>query len=519
MRPCLVLVWLAGCAVRNDARYCDPTHPCVDRAFPFCDAVAHECEAIGVPPDLAVNQPIDLSSPDLTVPRDFAVAADLSTPDLTPPPDLMPQCVSSTSCAAPAMPICDSTTQSCRPCNSGSDDTACAMHGAGLRCKISGTNAGQCTQCNVSADCAAAAPVCNPDGSCRKCKTHGECATGVCASDGTCAAASNILYVDNSDANCATGDGSSGKPYCQMSDAVTNLGSHHFVHVAATATHYAGLSLGPSPMPSPYFVGGPFGAQPIVNATINDAGSLHCLELVANAGINISVTFDGFQLNGDSSGTNTYCDGSAGSVAVTLKNCNLIGGYRSVRLINCAGNLGESMFSSATDTGVSVENSSTWDLHNSFVFLAAGIGVSAATAGSFNFNTVAFNGGFTTGSVADFAGGVNCGAAMTLNSSIVINNQQNPHAGGTQFGGSCSLSNVVTGTDTIGPTGKLGGTPVFRSTSGTYDLHLKVDNPTDTATNRTCCIDKVPAGGFSIDIDQDARPLGPAADVGGDEAL
>jgi hypothetical protein len=527
MRPWLALLWLAGCAVRNDARYCDSTHPCADPAFPVCDPVAHECEASGVPPDLAVPSE-DLSSPDLAVSRDFTVLADLTTldltalPDLTPLPDLMPQCVSSTSCADPTTPICDSVTQSCRACNSSGDNSACALHGAGLRCKTSGTNAGHCAQCNVSADCSPATPVCNPDGTCRKCIAHSECTSGVCdlrAGAGTCADGGDILYVNNENAGCASGNGSSGMPYCQMSDAVANLGAHHFVHVAATATHYNGLFLGPSPVPSPYFVGGAFGAQPIVDATIVDGTSKHCLEFVASTGISISATFDGFQMNGDSSGTNVYCDSSGGSTAVTLKSCNLIGGYRSVRIINCTGNLGESMFSSATDTGVSLEGGSTWDLHNSFVFQEAGVGVSAATVGSFNFNTVAFNGGIATGSTTDFAGGVNCGAAVTLNSSIVFNNQQNPHTGGTQFAGTCTLNNVVTGTDTIGPTGKLAGTPVFRSATAPYDLHLKVDNPTDTATNRSCCIDKVPAGGFSIDIDQDARPLGPSADVGGDEAL
>ena len=50
------------------------------------------------------------------------------------------------------------------------DDTVCAQHSASTpHCKLGGTNAGLCAACNVNADCAAATPTCNPDGSCRVC--------------------------------------------------------------------------------------------------------------------------------------------------------------------------------------------------------------------------------------------------------------------------------------------------------------------------------------------------------------
>jgi len=40
---------ISGCALKNDARYCDASRVCSDPAFPNCDEVKHECEAGGLP--------------------------------------------------------------------------------------------------------------------------------------------------------------------------------------------------------------------------------------------------------------------------------------------------------------------------------------------------------------------------------------------------------------------------------------------------------------------------------------
>lgn len=55
--------------------------------------------------------------------------------------------------------------------------------------------AGQCIECRENSECSATAPVCDT-GSCRACRAHGECPSGVCADDGTCAAPEDIAYVD-----------------------------------------------------------------------------------------------------------------------------------------------------------------------------------------------------------------------------------------------------------------------------------------------------------------------------------
>ncbi len=64
--------------------------------------------------------------------------------------------------------------------------------------------------------CQGKTPIC--DGVCRGCRAHSECPAGLCRSDGSCPAASEISFVDD---DCGSSqDGSSKSPYCKIGDAV-----------------------------------------------------------------------------------------------------------------------------------------------------------------------------------------------------------------------------------------------------------------------------------------------------------
>jgi hypothetical protein len=514
-----------GCGVRNDARYCDPAKPCSDPNFPNCDLVAHECVATPVGADLSttldLSVPLD-AAPDLTVADLSSVdqAPDLTIlDDLTFLADMRPECSTSTDCADPAKPICDTGTGTCRVCMTG-DDAQCMLHG-NLHCRTTGTNAGQCTQCNADTDCPSNTPICGVDGTCRKCRAHDECPASVCelrnvAGNGTCVAQGDIAYVDNASGTCP-GIGTVPSPFCNLVDAV---GTKTYVKVAPRAGHYHGLDFGGTDL-TQYFVGGDWSAQPIIDA---NAMNNHAINANAASNKTIVLRFDGFKILGTSGAEAVFCDSGGGgaSANLTLTTCWVDGGTNTVHVKACTATIGESIMVNASAEGVFFDNGSTWNLHNSFVELASNVGVRINTAGTnFHFNTVAFNGNVVNNPTSNLAGGVACNTAgITLDASIIARNSKASNGTTTQIGGgsTCGLNNVVTGPDTN--TGGVQAPPSFVNNGpSSYDVHLKVDMPADVTLNRACCIDKVSAGGFTVDIEQDPRPTGPAADIGADEAL
>ena len=87
-------------------------------------------------------------------------------------------------------------------CRSNAD---CASPGAG----VCDAPAATCVQCTAGdhAACAATTPVCGTDNACRGCAAHGECPSNACAfADGSCAAASDVAYVDATGADNAACD-------------------------------------------------------------------------------------------------------------------------------------------------------------------------------------------------------------------------------------------------------------------------------------------------------------------------
>jgi hypothetical protein len=509
---------LVGCGTKLNARYCDVNTPCHKPGFLFCNQATRECEA--TPTGM-----VDLSMPGEDMgPSDLSAgerppALDLAQPDLSQPDlnqsDLSLSCTTSTTCPS-AKPLCASA----------------------------GPNSGQCVQCVGNADCTTATtPICNvAAGTCRPCVLHGECSSGVCdVASGSCVDASNIVYVNLRDTGGGACDdtantGSSALPYCQITTAFTYLGAKGFIKVLpvalGSATGYNGVTLGAgavgtSTVPvqvvgTSNTAGNGLGATsaPQINATT--AGG-HTLELYANAAITVNVAFDGFIFNGGANGSNVDCGSNGGTTIVSVRDSTITGGWNGVRAHACTITVAESVIKSTPtlDTltpkgfGAYMDTGSSFTLVNNVIAANAwaGLGVAAGSSGgTFSFNTVSANGS------GDNFGGAICNRAVTLDSSILYNNAHSPSTGGSQFGCTgtactmqCTLSNVVTGTDSL-TSGALPGAPVFVSAS---DLHLSVT--TGLGANQTCCIDKL-SSGPAIDIDLQPRPFNLKWDIGADEA-
>jgi hypothetical protein len=96
-------------------------------------------------------------------------------------------CVLASDCPG-AQPVCDSSTNTCVPCNGNFGSTAshaCATAALGV-CVTSGANAGTCVACATSADCSNPTPVCGATNACVACNgDNGSTASSPCPTTAT----------------------------------------------------------------------------------------------------------------------------------------------------------------------------------------------------------------------------------------------------------------------------------------------------------------------------------------------
>jgi hypothetical protein len=477
------------------------------------------CAAIPIPvagtqgADLSAN--LDLAGTDGTI-ADFA-----TEPDLIPPPS----CTMSSTCPA-TLPVCDNS--NCRSCTSASDDPTCVARSASTpHCKLLGTNAGQCAQCNVNADCPTATPTCKTDGTCHKCTANSDCDTLICdrsgtATDGQCIPASDIVYVNSANdpgqGTCTDGapggkDGSLAHPFCQITTALTLLGvqTRHYIHVEGSDSSYGQFEI--TSTSGTVTIVGP-GKDAPKKATIQASTDANAINIDPST-MNATLVLTGLTVIGNGNASVVACQSTgAGVAAVTVLDCSVSTSNKNAIFVsNCNATIGSSRIFGATQSGLSLGNPGNYSVQNCFIN-GNGTGVTfvSGSTGTFRFNTVAWN----LGTI-----GIACSGAATVEDSIVFSNKQ---TAGTQFSGTaCTLNNVVTGTDVYaGPGTKIQLSPSFVNSAS--DFHLDVTPGAVLNANKACCIDKIvpppsPTPIPAIDIDNEARPKGASWDIGADEAL
>ncbi len=452
--------------------------------------------------------------------------------------DLTPMCTpqaAATDCAA-ATPICGAG-GTCRACSGAGDDSACAARSAATpRCQAS---TGTCVAClpaspNVeSADCAPMTPICNSDATCRACRAHSECASGICVLDGggagVCVPMGGVALVDNGNmpvATCtagrATRDGNSAATaYCDISEAVGK--ARPFVLVTGSSQPYSAITITDQSIT----IVGP-GKSATTTARIFGAG-IASAAITVNSGAQ-QVVLDGLNFGGDSITKGLRgvdCKNNTGTVAnttVVVRNSKFHdNAMEAILSSTCALTVDANQIgaSSGTETGnagggINLSGSTTFVITNNIVTgngglsaPSAGVTMSNTSTGQFAFNTIVQN------TVGAGVGGIDCGsgAMKTISDSIVW---KNTTSSGTQFSAQCMLSNVVTvnGDDSRGSMSAM--PPKF---VGALDFHLVAGD----AANLACCIDKVATPGTpnsSHDIDLSARPKGTGAtpfDIGAHE--
>lgn len=415
---------------------------------------------------------------------------------VAPDTNVASRCAQHADCKEPGTPVCDPGFLACRACTGDGDDASCAARGDGsARCDAA---AGRCVACRAdtaSTDCALpTSPVCE-SGSCRGCRAHAECATGVCLDDGSCARLGDVAWVDNKDQPCkvAPRTGSREDPYCEIGEAVAALGSRTHIRVVGRSRPYASFTTEKSKVEI-RVVGPGRDAQP--RATISEPGK-PCVTV----DINTAASIDGMELRGCTIGLVTY------QARVTLR--------RSVLRENTdrAVELHGSMWPHIVDSNLIVDNGGgvtlyavVFDVRNNYIAnnkgVFGGVFTDALALGSLAFNTIRDN------RSSMYAGGVECsyrfaGGKIAIANSIVFGNTAG--VDGNQWSENCQPLVIAAGAKASG-NGVLSVDPDFEPGAPGYRLRAAPANEG--------IVDAVAAGDNRWDIDGRPRPAGTEADLG-----
>ena len=385
------------------------------------------------------------------------------------------------------------------------DPAFCANHPDDADCaRRAEIDAGMCDD---NEQCMYSTPVCDTQRSmCVSCAADAECASQTCLPDGSCAVPLDVLYVapDGSDtATCMPGD------HCSLARALALIdGTKSTIRLDPARYRLAGTLTLPDDL---HLVG----RGAVIDRSAESSGG-GVLDLAA--GTSISLDYVTVQGGDGSAGFGIRCvnaalalrevaiRGNAGpgvvgsGCALAISHAEISGnGGIGVSATDGTLALARSRVMGNRGGGVAVTRAS-YDLENDII---AGNGdaaslfggvlitqISAAADHVFAFNTVARN-----LAAQGMAAGVLCGvvaAPLAFSSSIVVDN-----AGLQVDGGNCTWAYSDLSID-----------PLF--VDPLHDnFHLQIASPVRDAAD--------PAATLAVDIDGDARPQGPARDMGADE--
>lgn len=468
----LAAVALAGCTKDNAAYCCTSAEscaaaggggaltPCTDPARPYCDDTGEYGPArtcIADPEATACSGPQECTSA-----RPFCVDS------------VCVECEDGADCDAEA-PVCGEATHLCEGCG---DDGDCAGRAGTERCD---TGSGACVACLDAADCDAAAPVCDEqDLTCRGCAVDEECASQVCNTEsGACVAEADVIYLSPS--GQGSGTCTAAAPCNTFALGLAQVGGARATIKAAPGT-YSG----------PIDVDGLDVTILARGATSQPSGTGTVVTIRGGA----DATIDGLTVTG-TLGTGTTVALSCNAATLRLRRATVVAnnGGGGVLIDGCEFSLvnnviavngsGNSLFG-----GLKITNIATPGLHE------------------LQFNTITDNAGLTNAIT-----GVECASILTplaFANNIVY---ANPVTGtGTQVGGDadCTWTYSDIGPQPVTGEGNVNEPPLFVDVA-TRDFHLQPTSPVRDLADEDATV--------TIDIDGDARPQGPRADMGADEIV
>jgi hypothetical protein len=339
----------------------------------------------------------------------------------------------------------------------------------------------------------------------------------VCNIDGSCADPTAVLYVNNG--NGCTGSahaGTIGDPYCQIQDAITNLGSKTIIRVFGSSMAYGALTISSGTVS---IVG------PTTGMTAKVSGT------TGNPALNISgstttVTLDGLEITGGAVGQDGVdCTNGSLGPAVTIYRSSLhgLGGVgvsaTKCKLVMERDDVENNSGGGLSLTGVQYNITNCYIVANLSTQPGVFFGPNSVpiAGGGFRHNTVAGNGGI--GSV----GGISCqqggAGALAIENSIIWNNSKTgAGASATQIAGNCSFNYVDTDEGTTPPPTSTNKNiqpdfvqPTMPKTAADYHLNGR------TANNLACCVDQIPSSPVTDDYDGKTRPINVKWDEGANE--
>ncbi|MEJ7599244.1 MAG: choice-of-anchor Q domain-containing protein [Kofleriaceae bacterium] len=402
-------------------------------------------------------------------------------------------------------------------------DTYCALHpedercpgdDGGLRCTNNQTcevtatpvcdvGSMTCVEClpNQADACSGTTPACGDDHECRGCVAHAECASsGVCLPDGSCADEGAVAYVDpggTDNSNCTKAT-----PCTKVDKALATtrpyLKLHGSIDEAVTVDGGRVVTM----------LGDPA-------AQLTRSSGTGAILTIRDDGTSVSI----FDLTirdapNSPSGFGIVVPTASGSPSVAL-NRVLLTNNPAGGITSSGGTLKvtQSTISDNPGGGLSI-TTTQFDLTNNLI--AGNGGPSTAFGGvlinqtssgmrTFDFNTVTNN-----AAAAGSSTGVVCSLvtqAVTFSNNIIYENQTG--GGRTQVGGNnCAWTYSDIGPDTVTGMGNMNLDPMFVNPADN-NFHLQPGSPAKDAAD--------PSATLATDIDEDARPVGSARDMGSDE--
>ncbi len=409
-------------------------------------------------------------------------------------------CSSSASCDS-AAPYCvaDSCAESC------TEDAQCPGFSQAAEQRFCESAACVACRVDVPADCVDSAPVCD-QGRCRTCQAHAECSSGVCASDGTCAAENSIAYVEAGGA--ATSECTRASPCSTIVRALAILPTRSYILIGSGT--YAADSTITFKGTRALIGRGP--TKPIVSRTT--AGPIFTF------GLSTDALFQNLQISGATSSGTEYgigilCDGHNGTAMVRLRDTTVTqNASNALQLPACSFDITNSVVTdnggglyhqdtqgtidrsivSGNGSGIEIDGG-VYVVTNNIITRNRGNGINLFSASPNNrveFNTIVDNSGANTY-------GFTCqvqGASASFPNNIIARNTLQTIAM------NCTFPNSIIADTNI-------SSLAFRSPDvQPYDYHL---------TAGSVAIDAASVSTLGQDYDGQARPNGNGRDVGADE--